>query len=124
MTSAGRRNRLVMIQRGVDSKGGSGYPVTTWSDLGTAWMSREDVVLRGSTAIERIDVAQVAARSYTEWTLPFQADMDPESVDVPKTRRLVYSGRVYDIVSARIADEEVARRHITLQTVASSKVAA
>jgi SPP1 family predicted phage head-tail adaptor len=91
----GHRDKRVLIQQVADSAGDSNYPVETWTTLRSVWAKRED--LRG---MERLAAMQVSAKHDTRWELPFSADMDPELVNLPKKRRLVYGGRTYDIVSA------------------------
>jgi hypothetical protein len=75
-------------------------------------MSKVD--LRGN---ERLMAAQLAAGFDTKWQLQWRDDMDPDYVNVPKTRRLVYRGRAYDIVQA----VEIGRREgIALMTIAAT----
>lgn len=107
--NAGALDREVTIEQ--LSEASSGFPTETWSELESGvWMSKED--LRGS---ERWQTAQLAARFDTRWRLQWRDDMDPDYVDVPKTRRLVYRGRIYDIVQAA----EIGRREgIELSTIA------
>ena len=93
--AAGARNRLVTIQQMTVSKGDSGRPVETWSTLTTAWMERID--LGGN---ERFRADQLSAKYDSRWRMPYQSDMDPDVVNVPKKRRLLYKERVYDIVTA------------------------
>lgn len=96
-TSAGARDRWVTIQARADddATGGSGFPTEAWVDLATVAMSREDV-----DAAEVVRASQTLATLTTRWVMPYRADCDPERIDVPKLRRLLYLGRVYDIVSA------------------------
>ncbi len=91
----GLRTKLVTIQQVTDSKGPSGRPVETWITLCQAWMERDDL-----TGTEHYTTAQEFSRSDVIWRMPYQSNMDPESLNEPKTRRLLYAGRVYDIVSA------------------------
>lgn len=112
--SAGERDRLVTIQQVADSDGASGFPVETWTTLALAWMGR--VPIRG---VERVQAGQIQARYDARWVMSYRADMDPDEVDVPKTRRLVYEGRSHDIVHA----EHIGRKQgIELTTMASTKV--
>lgn len=93
--AAGDRDRLVTIEQMTESQAGSGLPVENWSTLCRAWMSKEDVSGR-----EQFRAGQLAAPFNTTWTVGYRSDMDPDLVDVAKTRRLIYQGRQYDIVSA------------------------
>lgn len=109
--SAGQRDHEVLIQQLASSKGGSGYPVETWTTLvALEWMARTE-----QRANERFAATQQTASSETQWEMSYRADMDPDLLNVPKTRRLVYQGRIFNIVAATVID---AKRGIELQTVA------
>ena len=112
LISSGKMDRAVTIEALAEAA--SGYPVETWGTLADLeWM--EKVTVSGS---ERFATAQVAAQVQTVWRMHWRADMDPDAVDVPKTRRLVFMDRVFDITSA----VEVGRRQgIELTTVAASR---
>lgn len=94
----GERDKAVTIQQLTASKGTSRFPVETWSALATPiWMRKMDLRQQ-----ERFAAAQLSAPAETQWEMGYRADMDPELVDVPKTRRLVYQGFAYDITSASL----------------------
>lgn len=94
----GKRDRLVTIQEMTSSiDADSGEPVEAWDTLATVFM--EKVEMRGN---ERFQSQQMTAPYDTRWRLPYRTDMDPETLDVPKDRRLVYKNRVYDIISAQM----------------------
>ncbi len=116
----GLRTKLVTIQQVTDSKGPSGRPVETWTVLCQAWMEREDASLRPDMA-EHYTTAQQFSRSDVIWRMPYQANMDPEVINVPKRRRLLYGGRVYDIVSATPIGQHA---KIELTTMANTAVPA
>jgi head-tail adaptor len=103
----------VQIQQLTESIGGSGFPVETWSNLMVSWMSR-----REARAGERLAAQQISASVSTAWGMRYTPDMDPDLVDVPKKRRLIYQSRIYDIVSAEMMDR---REGLKLMTLASSK---
>ena len=108
--SSGKMDRSVTIQSVAEAA--SGYPTETWSTLAVEWMEKET-----ASGSERFATGQVAAQIQTVWRMNWRADMDPDSLDVPKTRRLVFMGRVFDITEAC----EVGRRQgIELTTVAAS----
>lgn len=109
-TTSGQRDRELTLQVGTPGAAGSGFPVMAWEDLGTEWASRRDL-----SADERDKNDQETAFTETTWQIPYRADMDPELVDVPKLRRVLYEGRVYDIRSASLVGW---RRHIELITLA------
>lgn len=91
MAAAGQRDRYVLIEQLEDAT--AQFP--TWVGLRTEWMSRRDM-----SADEHLQSDQVSAYGMTEWQMPYYADMDPELVDVPASRRLVYEGRTYGIREA------------------------
>lgn len=91
----GERDRLVTIQRLLTSKGSSGFPKETWLTLTSAYMSVADL-----TGWERFKASQNAPAQETRFEMGYRADMDPERVNVPTSRRLVYQNRIYDITSA------------------------
>ena len=92
---AGARDKLVTIEQLSESNGASGFPVETWSPLVQVWASCAE-----PTGREAFKADQLSASADMRWEVPYRADLDPELVDVPKTRRIVYYTRVYDITSA------------------------
>lgn len=94
---AGQRDRWVTIQtRPDDAIAPSGFPKDApWTDLATVAMYREDLE---ASELERS--AQQMAMTATRWEMPYMLEMDPETVDVTKLRRLLYRGRTFDIVGA------------------------
>lgn len=107
--AAGKRTRLVTIQQVTDGTDSSGFPVETWTTLDTEYMSRAD--LRGN---EDFRSNQTTAFAETQWHMRWREDMDPEVVDVPKTRRLLVEGRVYDILSASNLEYRIGIELMTL----------
>lgn len=107
---SGERDRAVTIQQQAESAGASGFPVDTWSTLATPyWCSKQDV-----SGKERFTADQLSAPYTTRWEGGYRADMDPELVDVPKTRRLVYQGRAHDIVAASMIGRKEGIELLTL----------
>lgn len=107
----GERDCAVTIQQRAESRGASKMPIETWSTLhATVWMRKLD--LKGQ---ERFAAAQLSAPFDTQWEMPYVADMDPDLVNVPKERRLLYQGRIYDI---RTASQIGRREGIELMTLA------
>ena|ERR1043166_998897 len=92
---SGVRDRLVTIQQLTESIGTSHAPVESWQRLCEVMAFKDDLSGR-----ERFVANQPSAPYDSRWELPFRSDCDPERIDVPKTRRIVHQGRVYDIVSA------------------------
>lgn len=93
--NAGTLDREVEIQQLTESTT-AGYPVETWETLDDlVWMSKVDT--RGREAFRG---AQLSATYDTRWEMHWREDMDPDVIDVPKMRRLLYRGRVHDITAA------------------------
>lgn len=93
----GDRDREVTIQRVTDGIADSGMPIETWRLLSTEFMAKVDL-----TARERFQASQMSASADARFEMAYREDMDPDLVDVPKARRLVYRGRTYDITMARL----------------------
>jgi SPP1 family predicted phage head-tail adaptor len=114
--SAAKRDKLVTIQEYTTAnRAASGFPVEPWENLGQEWMSKED-----ASGEERLHTGGMAAAFDTKWVCPYRTDMDPEAIDVPKKRRLMYGGRTFDITRAVLSDR-VERHKIVLETIASAK---
>lgn len=95
---SGERNREVAVQQLTETVDTTGAPVESWSTLlPTYWVSRMDVSGR-----ERFVSGQLSSPYTTRWEGPYVDVLDPDIVDVPKTRRILYRGRVYDITDASI----------------------
>lgn len=91
----GERDKAVTIQQLTETIV-NGIPKESWTTLATpVWMRK-----MGLRASERFEASQVAGRAEVQWEMPYRADMDPDLVDVVKTRRLRYQGRAYDITGA------------------------
>jgi head-tail adaptor len=102
MIDTGQRDKLVTIQQLTEGRGTSGFPTDTWTTLAAGvFMAREDVGGDVASRRERFVANQEMAVSDTRWTMLFRADMDPELLDIPKVRRLLYRGRTYNITAAR-----------------------
>jgi SPP1 family predicted phage head-tail adaptor len=111
----GERDRRVTIQQLTAGKAGSGYPKDTWTPLRTVWM--RVLELRAS---ERFKASQNAAAVDTQFEMGYAADMDPDLLNVPKVRRLLYKGRTHDITSASMIGR---REGIEFLTIAQTRVA-
>ena len=108
---SGLRDRPVTIEQGADAVAGSGMPTQTWSRLGFEFMSKIDL-----DSTERLRTGQISAPLTSVFEMPYREDMDPDIVNVPKARRLVYQGKVYNITGAT----QIGRREgIELLTVAT-----
>lgn len=95
--TSGQRDTRVTIQTLTEATATSGLPREEFDDLAEVWAHK-----RQRSGDERFSSQQTSARSTTEWTVPYRCDMDPDLVDVAKERRIVYRGRVYDIVAAEL----------------------
>lgn len=112
MATAGQRDRLVTIEgrtTGVDASFG---PVETWAPILGLWASRVDT--RQEVVNERLVTHQVTAPFEAHWELPYRVEIDPELVDVSKDRRLVYEGRVHDIIHAEPIGRHAGVKVLTL----------
>lgn len=108
----GERDYIITIEQATDSAdASSGEPIETWTTL-EANMPAGKYDLQG---YERQQVNQLSARYDTRWEINYRLDMDPDLVDVPKTRRIVCRGRTHDIVAASMIGR---REGIELQTIA------
>ena len=115
---AGRRDRLVRIEQrsAADAVDGEGAPVDAeWTTL-VEHMPVAQSVPQGS---ERLQQVQLSARYDARWEINYRSDMDPDLVNVPKLRRLVFLGRVHDITAAAVIGR---RAGIELFTVAATRV--
>lgn len=94
--SSGQRDKDVRIEQRTTSKGATNYPVETWTTLiALEWMARTE-----QRANERFAATQESAATETSWEMDYRLEMDPDLVNVPADRRLVYLGRVYNIIAA------------------------
>lgn len=114
--NAGALIHRVTIQRLTDGVDTSGAPTETPARLCDAWMARETV-----SGMEKFASNQLSASSVLRWTMRYQPNMDPDLIDVPKSRRLLYQHRAYDITEAQTLDRKAG---IVLTTLAGSGVAA
>ncbi len=111
--SVGQRDRFVTVQQTPAETPGAGFPVETWTTLASLWLQRvEQITVRSD---EQFRADQLSGSSYERWRCEYRADMDPDLVDVPKRRRLVYQGRTFDITSAVLIGR---RQEIELVTLA------
>lgn len=118
MKPAGQRDRMVTIEALTEVRAPGGIVTQAWSALATIPMAFEQPS-EGRLA-ERFAAGQLTSAFDATWDLAYRTDMDPEVIDLPKARRLVFRGRTYDITSA---EHEGRRRSILLRTRASSRAA-
>lgn len=115
--TAGARDKVVTIQERPEaiSKDTSGTPVDgPWTThLDPVFAERIDLDGR-----ERWNAQQLTSPFDTRWRIPYSASMDPELVNVPKLRRILYHDRVMDIVYARHLGRQ---EGIELQTITTNK---
>lgn len=110
---AGLRDRLVTIQQSTDVTTASGMPGEDWSTLVDDMPASKDDL----TGRERLMVSQLSAQADSKFVINYRLDMDPEVVNVPKSRRLVYRGRTYDITMANMLGR---REGVELFTIAKA----
>lgn len=113
----GARDRIVTIQQrsATDEVGTTGVPIETWTTL-VAQMPAERTDLAGR---ELYRTGQLLGVVDTQWRTNYRRDLDPELMDVPKVRRILHNGRIYDIVAAEVIDE---RRGLQFMTMASTRI--
>lgn len=94
----GKRDRTVTIQYRRDGVSTTSFPVDDWDTTREKRvpMAREEV--RGR---EDLRGGQVQSSYETRWFMAYRADMDPDLIDVPHTRRLALNGRVLNIIAAK-----------------------
>lgn len=115
IASAGQRDRVLTIQQRTDAVDSEGFPAPTWTTL-VADMPAAKVPLDTE---ERFKADQVTARFDSVWDVNYRMDLDPDLVDVPRNRRVVFNGRTLDIVHA----EHLGRREgIRIWTIGASTV--
>lgn len=108
----GALDRKVTIQYRSDGDSESGFPTEDWTTTAsvTVFMARTPL-----TGMERVHANQVSAKYDTRWVMHYRTDMDPDVYDVAKDRRLVYQGRIYNVVGAQMLGHKAG---IELTTVA------
>lgn len=113
-TVSGKRNVSVIVQQrsvGIDEAEAT---FDTWTPLRTVMVSKEDMPLNDSR--EQFKGNQLSARMETAFGLPYNADMDPDLIDVAAERRILHGTRIYDITRAVL--ERAGGRGIILYTIA------
>lgn len=108
----GQRDRWVEIKTIAQTTGASRFPVDDEQLLAGMWASKYDI-----QGAEKFAADQVSATVDTRWEISYRTDMDPELVDVPKTRVLYYKGRRYNIVVATMIGRREGVELLTLAQV-------
>lgn len=108
----GDRDRRVTIQQMTEDVDESFTPTETWTPLCRVWAEKIEV-----SGLEKFRAQQLSAPYNTRWRIPYRRDMDPELVNVPKSRRLVWQSRNHDIVSATMISR---RDGIELETLSKA----
>ncbi len=112
---SGNRDRRITIQQLTEVDASSHMPQEDWTTL-VSMMPASKVDISGR---ERFAAEQLSARYDTRFEINYRADMDPDLVDVPKKRRILFSGRIFDIVFAT----QIGRREgVALMTLAGSRL--
>jgi hypothetical protein len=114
--SAGKRDHVVRLEQFAAADVAdptSGEPVETWTTL----EKHMPVARIGVSGWERFKENQVTARFDDAWEMNYRADMDPDLVDLPKRRKMVYEGRELDIVYGQVIGR---RAGIVVLTLAST----
>lgn len=95
--SAGEATYLVELESLNEAKAASGYPGGTWDPLVAVYAKK--VTASGR---ERFAANQTTSPTSITWEFEYLESMDPDRLNVPKLRRLVYLGRMYDITAAAL----------------------
>jgi head-tail adaptor len=114
--SAGQRDTWITIQRPTETKGTSGEPIETWTTLCRLCAFQEPVDAP-ERFTEGVVMDQISARAWIKFTAPYRSDCDPSRVDVPKARRILLDGRVYDIAAAELVGRNDQIQFLTLSKV-------
>lgn len=93
--TAGQRDARIVVQQLTESAGESRFPVESWSTLVTLFATKYDFA-----GDEGFKAGQATTSLHTRWEIPYRADIDPDLLDVPKKRRVLYAGREYDVIAA------------------------
>ena len=118
MLDPGQRDRWVVIQSRPETEevDAAGFPSPTWTELCGMWAER-----RQPSAAEVFKSNQKSASAIVIFEVNYRADLDPELVDVPKLRRVLYQTRIHDVIAADVVGR---RDGIRLTTLSGMQVAA
>lgn len=109
---AGKRDRRIIIQVRGETRAPSGEVIEGWTDFATVWARKFD-----KSAGERFAAAQKIAEVDTVFELLHRPGL---LVVAPDTHRIVFAGRVYEILGRT----EVARnKSIDIMTAARAEAA-
>ncbi len=114
----GSYDKAVTIQYRTAGESETNFPIEDWAVARSrvVMMARLQRARQDFRGIERLIPGAVQSSAEMQWEMGYCDDMDPDLVDVTKDRRLVYQGRVLDIVAA----EHIGRKSaIELTTVAN-----
>jgi head-tail adaptor len=100
----GQRDLLITIERLVEGLSDSNYPTEAFGQPMQFWAYREYVTLE-----EQFRGNQLTATAMERWDIPYSEAMDPDDVDVTKKRRIVFKGRVRNIISAEVLPHDMGR---------------
>ena len=99
MLDPGVRDRYVTIEQrsSADAVESTGFPIETWTTLCGMWAMR-----RQPNASETFKANQESASAIVIFEVNYRTDLDPELLDVPKLRRVVYKTIVHDVIAADV----------------------
>ena len=112
----GTFDRAVTIQYRSDGTSTSGFPVDDWdlTRTRTVYMARLQRTRDDYRGREAQGALGVKSEDTTRWLMGYTSTMDPDLVDVKRQRRLVYQGRVLNIVGAEHIGRKDAIELITI----------
>lgn len=88
--------RVIVLAKGPGDTDSSGFPIDTWVELVANYPARKRVL---STA-ETWRAGRESAATLCIYEIRYRADMDPDVLDLPASRRIVDRGKTYDVVGA------------------------
>lgn len=113
LADAGRRDRVITIEQLIETPAPGSYPLEAWEPLIILPAAKLEL-----SAAERYQQGVTTGAYDTRWQINYREDCDPDLVDVTKRRRVVFGGRVLNIVGA----EHLGRRAgIELRTVGAAR---
>ena len=94
---AGELDRRITLQRATTAPNGFNEPVESWTDLATVWAQQ-----RPDRGAERFAAQEIVGRAVMTFHIRYRTD-------VRTTDRILYQGRIWNILDVR----EVGRRVVT-----------
>jgi head-tail adaptor len=94
--AVGRRDRMITIEQLHETSAPGSFPLESWTPLVMGLPAAKLEV----SSVERTQGGITTAAFETRWHFEYREDCDPDLVDVMKHRRIVFGGRVLNVVGA------------------------